>query len=162
MPIATIATRTTLSILGAGNNGGINIEIFPPYSDFEVVGQFDTELTEDNSGSNCYNNPSDPFPGIGVLRRNEAVCGVEHDWFPSYRICVCLECDGSMVLPPRLSCFCFVECDSGEDCRLTTVQTEGSVQREVGMIHTLRRVFLDGFRKRVQETPACRFLELDM
>ena len=30
------------------------------------------------------------------------------------------------------------------------------------MIHTLRRVFLDGFGKRVHQAPACRFLELDM
>jgi hypothetical protein len=103
-PTTTITPRATLSILGAGNNGGINIEIFPPYSDFEVVGQFDAELTKDNTSSNCYNNPSDPFPGIGVLRRNEAVCGVEHDGFPSYRICVCFGCGGSPMLPPRLSC----------------------------------------------------------
>ena len=154
--------RAILSILGAGNNGGINIETFPPCSDFEVVGQFDTELTEDNSGSNCYNNPSDPFPGIGVLRRNEAVCGVEHDGFPSYRICVCLECGGSTMLPSRLNCFVQLELVSGKDRRLTSVQAEGPVQREVGMIHALRRVFLDGFRKCVQETPSCRFFELDM
>lgn len=51
-PTTTMTPRAILSILGAGNNGGINIETFPPCSDFEVVGQFDAELTEDNSGSN--------------------------------------------------------------------------------------------------------------
>jgi len=106
IPIATIATRATLSILGAGNNGGINIETFPPCSDFEVVGQFYAELTEDDSGSNCYNNPSDPFPSIGLLGRNEAVCGVEHDWFPSYRFVFVFGCGGSSMLPSRLNSFC--------------------------------------------------------
>ena len=56
MPIATIATRATLSILGAGNNGRINIETFPPCSDFEVVGQFNAELTEDDSSSYIVDN----------------------------------------------------------------------------------------------------------
>ena len=66
------------------------------------------------------------------------------------------------MLPPRLRCFCFFECDSGEERGLTTIQTEGPVHGEVAVIHALRRVFLDGFRKRVQETPSCRFLELLM
>ena len=37
-PTTTMTPRAILSILGAGNNGGINIETFPPCSDFEVVG----------------------------------------------------------------------------------------------------------------------------
>ena len=45
IPTATITASASLSTLGAGNNGGINIETFPPCSDFDVVGQFDSKST---------------------------------------------------------------------------------------------------------------------
>ena len=50
IPTATITASASLSMLGAGKNGGINIA-GSPRSELEVIGYFDAELTEYNSGS---------------------------------------------------------------------------------------------------------------
>ena len=50
IPTATITASASLSMLGAGKNGGINIA-GSPRSDLDVVGQLDAKLTENNSGS---------------------------------------------------------------------------------------------------------------
>ena len=49
---------------------------------------------------------------------------------------------------------------SGEERGLPPIQPERPVQREVAVIDTLRRIFLDGFCQRVHQTPAGRFGKL--
>ena len=56
---------------------------------------------------------------------------------------------GSGGVAVSFLCLCGVH-GSGEERGFPSVQPEGSVQGEVGMIHALRRVFLHCFRKRVQ------------
>ncbi len=50
IPTATITASASLSMLGAGKNGGINIA-GSPRSELEVIGYFDAELAKYNSGS---------------------------------------------------------------------------------------------------------------
>ena len=82
---------------------------------------------------------------------------------PSWRIQMFRNGEMSMVWMDVQSPFCVWRVHrSCENGGFPSVQTKGSVEGEIAVIHALGRIFLHGLRKRVQQAPACRLPELFM
>ena len=85
-PIATIATRATLSMLGVGKNGGIIIASAPFCSNFDVIRNPNAVPAKNNPCCDGQYEFSDPFQGVrGRFGLNEVVLGVEHEMCPSLK-----------------------------------------------------------------------------
>lgn len=167
---------TVMPLLGTAWSRSERGGICSPYHalQFWNTRKSDSQLSENKPGDCAENDSAQSAENIILRRRHEidrvrglcgciVVCVFGHGC-PLLAVFVGFELKMRRGIVPclGLDVFCCArnELDSGEYFGLTTVKTECSVQREVGMIHALRGVFLDGFGKRVQKTPTCRFREL--